>query len=177
MRPRGTAEQLEQRRRQAIRLRQRGKTVATIAQKVGAGQRSVWRWLQTYQRYGLPGLPARPISGRPSYLSAGQKEHLARTLLRGAQAAGYQTELWTLKRVAKVIWQEFPLRYHPNALWHLLRAMGWSCQKPERRSCQRDEPAIAHWRRYRWPHIKKGCAAWRALGFPGRKWLFAYSQP
>jgi transposase len=84
MRPRGTAGQLEQRRRRALRLRQRGKAVATIAQKVGAGQRSVWRWLQTYQRHGLPGLRARPIPGRPSYLSAAQKAHLAQVLLRGA---------------------------------------------------------------------------------------------
>lgn len=175
MRPRATVRQLEQRRRRAIHLRQRGKAVTTIAQTVGAGQRSVWRWLQTYQQYGLPGLRARPIPGRPSYLSAGQKDHLARVLLRGAQAAGYQTELWTLKRIAKVIWKEFHVRYHPNALWHLLRGMGWSCQKPERRSCQRDETAIAHWSRYRWPHIKKGSAAWRALGFPGRKRLFAHS--
>jgi transposase len=167
MRPQATAGQLEQRRRRAIRLRKRGKTVASIAQQVGAGQRSVWRWLQTYQKSGLAGLRARSIPGRPSYLAAGQKDHLARVLLRGAQVAGYQTELWTLKRIAQVIWKEFHLRYHPRALWHLLRAMGWSCQKPERRSCQRNEAAIAHWRRYLWPHIKKGRAAWRALGFPG----------
>ena len=177
MRPRATASQLEQRRRQAIHLRQRGKTVATIAQTVGAGQRSVWRWLQTYQQYGRSGLRARPIPGRPSYLSAGQKEHLAQVLLRGAQAAGYQTELWTLKRIAKVIWKEFHVRYHPHALWHLLRRMGWSCQKPARRACQRDEAAIVQWRRYRWLHIKKGRAAWRAPGFSGRKRLFAHSQP
>ena len=112
-------------------------------------------------------LTRSPIPGRPSYLSAGQKEHLAQGLLRGAQAAGYPTELWTLKRIAKVIWKEFHVRYHPHALWHLLRRMGWSCQKPDRRACQRDEAAIAQWRRYRWPHIKKGRAAWRAPGFPG----------
>ena len=147
MRPQATAGQLEQRRRQAIRLRQRGKTVATMSQKVKAGQSSVWRWLQPSQQSGLSGLRARPIPGRPSYLSAGQKEHLVRVLLRGAQAAGDWTELWTLKRIAKGIWKEFHRCYHPNALWHRLRAMGWSCQNPERRSCQRDEGASAHWRR------------------------------
>lgn len=125
----------------------------------------------------MPGLRSRPIPGRPSYLSAEQKTHLAQVLLHGAQAAGYQTELWTLKRIAKVIWQEFRVRYRPNALWYLLRGMGWSCQKPQRRACQRDEAAIAHWTHYRWPHIKKGCAPGGACGFPGRKWLFAPPQP
>lgn len=52
-------------------------------------------------------------------LSAMQKAHLAQVLLRGTRAAGYVTELWTLERMAKVIWKEFPVRYHPNALWHL----------------------------------------------------------
>jgi len=147
-------------------LWQQGRSQTAIAQTVGASRGSVWRWVQTYQAAGISGVRARPVPGRPSYLSAGQKAHLAQVLLRGAQAAGYRTELWTLKRMAKVIWKEFQVRYHPNALWHLLRGMGWSCQKPERRACQRDEAAIAHWRRYRWPHIKKGRTAGRALGFP-----------
>jgi transposase len=167
MRPRVTANQLEHRRRRAIHLWQRGKAGATIARTLGAGQRSVWRWIHPYQRHGLPGLRARSVPGRPSYLSAEQQTHLAQVLLHGAQAAGYRTEVWTLKRIAKVIRQEFRVRYHPNALWHLLRGMGWSCPKPERRACQRDETAIAHWRRYRWPHIKKGRPTGRALGFPG----------
>jgi transposase len=167
MRPRVTANQLEQRRRRAMHLWRRGQAVATIARTLGVGQRSVWRWVDTYQRHGLPGLRARPIPGRPSYLSAEQKAHLAQVLLGGAQAAGYRTELWTLKRIAKVTRKEFQAHYHPNALWHLLRGMGWSCQKPEHRARQRDEGAIAHWRRYRWPHIKKGRSTGRALGFPG----------
>jgi transposase len=121
MRPRATAIQLERRRRQAIHLWRRGQALAEIARTVRAGRGSVWRWVQTYQEYGMPGLRARPIPGRPSYLSAEQKTHLAQVLLRGAHAVGYQTELWTLERIAKVIWKEFRVRYHPNALWHLLR--------------------------------------------------------
>jgi|SRR5262245_60599895 len=119
MRPRATAIQLERRRRQAIHLWRRGKALARIAWTVGAGRGSVWRWVQTYQESGMPGLRARPIPGRPSYLSAEQKTHLAQVLLRGAHAVGYRTELWTLERSATVIWKEFRVRYHPNALWHL----------------------------------------------------------
>jgi transposase len=167
MRPRATAIQLQRRRRHAIHLWQRGKSLARVAQRVGAGRNSVWRWVHPYQLQGMPGLRARPIPGRPSYLSTEQKTHLAQVLGHGAQARGYQTELWTLERIAKVVWQEFHIRYRPNALWYLLRRMGGSCQKPERRSCQRNETAIAHWKRYEWPHIKKGCTPGGALGFPG----------
>jgi hypothetical protein len=33
--------------------------------------------------------------------------------------------------------------------------MGWSCQKPERRARERDEEAIAAWRKNDWLRIKK----------------------
>lgn len=34
--------------------------------------------------------------------------------------------------------------------------MPWgSCQKPERRPLQRDEAAIAHWKQYVWPQIRR----------------------
>jgi NTE family protein len=65
MRPRATAVQLEGRRRRAIRLWKRGKTLVTVARTVGAGRGSVWRWVQTYQQQGMPGVRARPIPGRP----------------------------------------------------------------------------------------------------------------
>jgi len=80
---------------------------------------------------------------------------LPRLLARGARAHGYATDLWTTKRVATVITREFGVHYHPAHVSRLLAACGWSCQKPERRALERDEAAIAHWKRYRWTAIKK----------------------
>ena len=76
-------------------------------------------------------------------------------LQRGPSAAGYSTELWTLKRMAEVIEKKFGVRYHPGHVWWLLEHLGWSCQKPERRARESDEEAIEQWRRERWAHIKK----------------------
>ena len=45
-------------------------------------------------------------------------------------------------------------RYHPGHVWRLMGALGFSCQRPERRAVERDEPAIRHWKRVRWPEIK-----------------------
>jgi transposase len=33
----------------------------------------------------------------------------------------------------------------------VLTALGWSCQKPERRAVERDEAAIARWKPEAWP--------------------------
>jgi hypothetical protein len=68
---------------------------------------------------------------------------------------GYKTDLWTLDRIARVIKQRFYIAYHPGHVWKILRALGWSCQKPERRAMQRDEAAIVHWKRYVWPQIRR----------------------
>jgi transposase len=155
MRPPGTARQLEQRRRQAIRLLKAGKNLSAVALAVHSSVSSVFRWRQSYRRKGWKGLRPRPTPGRPPRLSVGQKGRLLKLLLRGPVAAGYRTDLWTLRRVAEVIADHFGVRYHPCHVWRLLTDLGWSCQKPERRACQRDEEAIARWKRYRWPHIKK----------------------
>jgi transposase len=37
----------------------------------------------------------------------------------------------------------------------LLRSMGWSPQKPQRRAIERDEAAIQHWIKTDWPRVKK----------------------
>ncbi len=74
---------------------------------------------------------------------------------RGAYAYGYAGDYWTLDRIAQLIWQLFAVRYHPSGVWHVLRRLGWSCQRPQRRPFGRDDAAVAHWRQYIWPQIKK----------------------
>ena len=155
MRPQGTALQLEKRRRQAIQLLKAGKNLSAVARALSSSVSSVFRWYQEYKTHGLKGLQPRPTPGRPSRLSKSQKDKLIQLLLKGSLAAGYRTDLWTLQRVAEVIEQHFGIHYHPSHVWKLLRGLGWSCQKPERRALQRNEKEIARWRRNRWPHIKK----------------------
>jgi transposase len=155
MRPPGTPQQLQRRREYAMQLLKLGKTLSAVARAVSASPSSVWRWQHAYQQQGWRGLQARPIPGRPSCLSPAEKQTLAWVLLQGPLAAGYKTDLWTLKRISKLIKHLFAVTYHPGHVWKMLRGLGWSCQKPERRALQRDEEAIAHWKRYYWPKIKK----------------------
>ena len=166
MRPQGTPQQLEKRRRQAIQLVKAGKKLSAVARWVGASKSSVSRWYAAYRKSGEEGLRPKPTPGRPPKLTKPQKRKLVSLLQLGPLAHGYRTELWTLKRIAQLVRKQFRVHYHPHHVWRLLQAMGWSCQKPDRRALQRDEAAIAHWKRYRWPHIKKRRATWRPSGLP-----------
>jgi len=157
MRPKGSAEALEARRRIAGRMLLQGKGVREVARLVGAAPSTVSGWKRKLQ-VGMEALQAKPHPGRPAPLTAEQKKELERVLLKGARAAGFPTELWTLARVAQVIEREFGVKYNPGHVWYILRDMGWSCQKPERRARERDEKAIATWRKEGWAKVKKSHA-------------------
>jgi transposase len=161
MRPCGSPQQSEARRRHAIRWLKSGRDQAAVARRLGVSPSSVYRWWQSYQQAGSDGLKPRPTPGRPPKLSDAQKQELVGLLLKGPLAAGFATDLWTLTRINRVIRRHFGIHYHPSHVWRVLTDMKWSCQKPERRALQRNEADIAHWRRYRWPHIKKGAPTWR----------------
>jgi transposase len=158
---------LEQRRRRAMELLKTGLNVAQVATVVDSSTSSVCRWKQILANHGPAALAPKPVPGRPRKLQKHQCQKLLDILLEGAMAYGYPNELWTLKRIARVILREFRVRYHPNHLWRLLREFHWSCQVPQRRPVQRDEEAVEHWKRYRWPHIKKGARTWGPSGLPG----------
>ena len=177
MRPSGTAEQLEKRRRRAMALLRVGTPYREVARRVDASLSSVVRWEQAHRRDKRNARRARPTPGRPCRLSAAQQGQLNARLLRGAGAAGYATEVWTLKRIGDVIRRQFRVRYSPEGVWRLLRhGLGWSWQKPERRALPRDEAAIAQWKRDEWPRIKKRCATARPSRLPRRKRVPAHPQ-
>ena len=166
MRPIGSPASLEKRRRRAVELFKEGKGIREVARQVRASPGAVHRWIQDWKRNGDAALAAKPAPGRPRKLTLKQRENLLKLLLAGALAWGFPNEMWTLKRIATVIRKEFGVRYHPSHLWRVLQACGWSCQVPERRAIQRDEEAIAHWKRHKWPHIKKGARTWGPSGLP-----------
>lgn len=126
-----------------------------MAQQVGVTAQSARRWQRDAQRPKSKRKIQRRAPGRPSRLSAAQRRRLLQALTRGAYAYGYAEDYWTLDRMAHLIWELFRVRYRASGVWYVLQRLGWSCQKPQRRSLARDDEAIAHWKHYVWPHIKK----------------------
>ena len=155
MRPFGTSEQLARRRQRALNLLRHGQHLTQVAKRIGATLQSVCRWRRESQHLKRKRKPRGRAPGRPSRLSASQLRRLVSALNRGAFAYGYAEEYWTLDRIAHLIWELFGVRYRSSSVWYLLQRLRWSCQKPQRRSLARDEKAIAHWKRYIWPRIKK----------------------
>ncbi len=75
--------------------------------------------------------------------------------MKGARTAGYESDLWTCPRIAEVVAEGFGVVYLPNHIGRLLRSLGWSPQRPQRRAAERNEQRIQGWVRDDWPRIKK----------------------
>ena len=151
-----TSEQMEERRLVAATLLRQGQlSQADIARHVGVSRASVCRWAATLAQEGPRGLEARPIPGPSPRLDEKAWTRLGRLLDRGAVAAGFATERWTLERIAALIEREFGVHYHPRYLERPLKAHGFSVQRPATRAKERDELVIAVWPKRDWVALKK----------------------
>jgi transposase len=146
---------LEKRRFTAIRLFQRGLNQSEVARRVKVARQTVARWVMQFRRSGRAGLKQAGRAGRKPRLNAKDRQRLEKLLLRGPEALGYETPLWTCPRVAHLIQQEFHVRYHEGHVWKLLVSLRWSPQRPIGRARERNEAEIGHWRKKQWPAIKK----------------------
>jgi transposase len=148
---------LEARRLQAAELFAQGRTQAEVARELGVSRQSAHVWHTRFTQGGMDALRSRGPTGPDPRLSAAQLTKIEQALLQGARANGFDTDLWTLERVAVVITQLTGVRHHPGHVWSILRhRLGWTLQRPERRASERDEEAIARWVQQEWPRIKKG---------------------
>jgi transposase len=159
-RPKGSAELIEARRRQALRLLDEGFSLNEVGRMLGSAPSSVMRWRDAHNSGGEEALKVRFSPGRPRALTNRQRKKVVKLLLKGALANGFSTELWTTRRVASLIEQHCEVQFHRSHVARLLHEMGFSCQKPERRALERDEEKIEEWKRKRWPQVKKTLRGW-----------------
>jgi transposase len=146
---------MERRRKRASALFEKGYAAAEVARRVGVSRQAATRWKNVWQQGGPSALESKGAAGRKPRLNAAQHSQLIDALLEGPVARGYRTNLWTLPRVALLIEDLTGVSYHPGHVWHLLRALNFSCQRPARRALERDEQKITHWQRSTWPNLKK----------------------
>jgi transposase len=143
----------EWRRLRAVALKRQGWQQRDIASALGVREETVGRWVARAGRGGIGSLRARPGAGRPPRLAPDQARLIPEFLWHGAEAYGFRGEVWTCARVAKVIQEEFGVRYHKSHVGKLLAKLRWTPQVPVRRAIQRDEQAIERWRDEAWPEI------------------------
>ena len=156
-------EVLEHYRFRAIELNKEGKRVNEIAHFFGVHRGSVSKWITMHRRNGKNALKSRKASGRPHKIVQKEMKGVMGILQDDAMKYGFETPLWTCKRLQQVIHKKTGKKLHTTNVMRWLKKWGITNQKPKRRATEQDETAVKKWLVEDWPKIKAHCRRWQAL--------------
>ena len=155
MRTKGSAQELERRRRLAVQRVHDGYSAAAVAGFLGVHLRTVRRWLAADRDDPKHGLNAKPHPGRPPKLTFDQELVALSWLYARPTSFGFATDLWTAPRIAALIAKTFGVRFHARYVNAWLTERGVTPQKPRRQPRERDQAEIDRWLAEDWRRIKK----------------------
>lgn len=150
-------------RERAVEAVRNGIAKSTVAQAYGVSRLTIYRWLDRFAKNGSDGLERKPGSGRPRKLEELTEEELKEVVLRGASDFGFETDLWTVGRLRRVIRERFEIDLSESTIWRRLREAGMTYQKPEREYYEIDEATREAWLANEVPEIRKTVKKHQAL--------------
>lgn len=140
-----------------------GMPKTAVAAAYGVDRNTIARWVNKFEEGGDEALHRQAGSGRPRKLEDLTEEELLRIVLAGARSCGFETDLWTVGRLRRVIVDEFHIQVSKNTIWRRLRDAGLTYQKPEREYYEIDEATRKKWLRYEVPKIRRAVRKHRGI--------------
>jgi len=156
-------EALEQFRFRTIQLYKERKQINEIAYFFGVHRGSVSRWITLYKRDGKNALKRKKAKGARYKLSREELKDILSMLHDDATIYGFETPLWTCKRVLQMMFKKTNKTMHLTGIRKLFRRLNLSPQKPERFPVQKDRKSVRRWLREEWPKIEKHRRRWQAM--------------
>lgn len=150
-------------RERAIEAVHNGIPKSTVADVYGVSRVTIYRWLERFEEGGTEGLERKAGSGRPRKLEELTEEELKAIVLQDASQFGFETDLWTVGRLRRVIQEQFEIALSNNTVWRRLREAGLTYQKPEREYYEIDEAAREAWLQNDVPKIRRAVKKHRAI--------------
>ena len=147
-------EQQKARNEIVINMSKQGYSQQAIGKAVGLDQSRISQLLKAY-REGPDTFFDNHYQGKPPKISAGQKSQLGELLVGGAEAYGFQGEVWTAARIKMAIKETFNIDYHERHIPKLLKKMGFTLQKPRLVDSRQSPVKVGEWREEKLPAIKK----------------------
>ncbi len=150
-------------RRRAVVAVLDGLPKTAVAAAYGVDRKTIARWVNRFQEGGQDALLRQAGSGRRRKLEDLTEEEILRIVLAGAATYGFGTNLWTVRRLRRVIADEFQIQVSKNTVWRRLRDAGLTYQKPEREYYEIDEATRKKWLRYEVPKIRRAVKKYRGI--------------
>lgn len=150
-----------------------GMAVAEAAERVGAGESTVYAWLHAFILRRFESLRYGTSPGRPCKLTPMQRERLKELVAAGPLAAGYPTGCWSSALLQDLVYRAFGQCYNIHYLCTLLHNLGFSYQKARFVSDHLDEERRRVWIQEEWPAILRQARQRGALLLFGDEASFA----
>ncbi len=150
-----------------------GMAVAEAAERVGAGESTVYAWLHAFILRRFESLRYGTSPGRPCKLTPTQRERLKELVAAGPLAAGYPTGCWSRALLQDLVYRAFGQCYNIHYLCTLLHNLGFSYQKARFVSDHLDEERRRVWIQEEWPAILRQARQRGALLLFGDEASFA----
>ena len=132
--------------------RKKGASIDDIAEITNQKRATVHTTLRRFQTRGPNAKDAKKQTGRPAFLTIRQRRELIKQLEQGPPQN--RTGLWSTKEVKEYIHKKYGVTYTNVHVWELLKALGFSLQRPRHRK-DPDEAEI--------DRFKKKLPGWRAI--------------
>lgn len=99
--------------------------IATVAAAYGVDRKTVSRWVSKYSNCSGAALERNVGSGWPRKLEELTEGELSLMDLQGAISFGFETYLWTVGCLSRVIQDEFRIQLSKNTIWRRLHETKW----------------------------------------------------
>lgn len=148
-------EDKERIRLKAGKMFKKGYLQADVARKFKVTTAAANQWYKAWEKSGMDGLKSKGCSGTEPKLNEEKRKMFKKAILKGPKAFGYETNLWTLSRLAEVMKKTVKVKFGNTRTWQIVRELGFTPQKPQVKAKQRDEKAIKEWKEKTLPDLKK----------------------
>jgi len=143
----------EWKRKKGYEMLKSGFKKSEIARKLHVDRKTVYNWSVRMDRD--IHWKDRKQKGAKSRLSREQKLVLKKIIDAGPREYGYDTDLWTLKRIADVIMKEFEVHYNQTYVWWILRELNYSAQIPAEVEMEKNSEYVSEWLEKNYPEYVK----------------------
>jgi len=144
----------------AVEAVSRGLPIGAVADAFGTDRTTLYRWVTRSKTIGLL---RKEGSGRPRLLEDLDKKALWRIVLKPATTFGFETDLWTIGRLHRVVQEKYKTTISHDTIWRRLRDAGLTYQKPERQYFEMDDDTREEWMLTEAPRIRRTVKKYRAL--------------
>ena len=147
---------LEAIRIRAIKRVQAGESPEAVIKALGFTRTVIYQWLAKYREGGLDALRSRKAPGKQPKLKGKQLQKLYRLIVGvDPRQLKFEFALWTRGMVRELIKQRFKVSLSEVSVGRLLKKLGLSPQRPQRKSYQQDEYLVFKWMAEDFKEIKK----------------------